>query len=53
MTLSKPRLNQPKKRPTTPRDFCRGRNNNAASAGESVSALNAEISIEIAIVIAN
>ena len=37
----------------TPRDFCRGLNSNAARAGERVSALNAEMSIEIAIVIAN
>ena len=47
------RLNQSKKLPRGPFDFLRGRSIMAASAGESVSALKAEISTEMAIVTAN
>ena len=49
---SNSRLN-PRKKPPSNRPSLRGRSHIAASAGDSVSALNAEISTEIAIVIAN
>ena len=51
--VSKPRLKAAKKRPRGPVDGLLVRKSRADSAGESVSALKAEISTEIAMVIAN
>jgi hypothetical protein len=46
-------LNQAKNRPSGPRVSRRGRSSIAESAGDSVSALNAEMRVEMAIVTAN
>jgi hypothetical protein len=53
MALLKSRLKPRKNPPRTPFDSFRGLSRSEASAGESVSALKAEISTEIAIVTAN
>ncbi len=53
MTLPNPELKRSKNQPSSPRDCFPGFSSSAASAGESVSALNAEIRVEIAIVTAN
>ena len=53
MARANARLNSAKKRASSPRLSLRGRSSSAESAGDSDSALNAEISTEIAIVTAN
>ena len=53
MTLPNPELKPLKNQPRSPRDSLPGLSSIAASAGESVSALNAEIRVEIAMVTAN
>ena len=53
MTFPNPLLKPSKNRPSSPRDSLRGFSSSAASAGESVRALNAEIRVEIAMVTAN
>ncbi len=51
--MSNPRLKTPKKRASGPREALRWRSSSAESAGESESALKAEISTEMAMVSAN